>query len=177
MLLCLCYLIKEFNCNILYSNNVHSVRCRLLISNVPNCKPLRETEITEVDYLGRYQLGVNVKDRKRKQVYIFTGFPHSRWMFSISLPKKRDDNRFKRSRLLSLDCLSSCFKIQISAKKHKTVFGFISPRNTPWEIQQPMFLIYSYSYYRFFSYLLEDNWLICGLRPQCMIFNVRLCFL
>ena len=97
-------------------------------------------------------------------------------MFSISVPKKRDDNRFKLSRVLILDCLASCFKIQISAKKHKTVFGFISPRNTPWEIQQPMFLIYSDSYYRFVSYLLGDNWLICGLRPQCMIFNICLCF-
>ena len=61
MLLLLCYLSKEFNCNILYSNNAHSVPYRLLISNVPNCKPLRETEITEVDYLGPYQLGSESK--------------------------------------------------------------------------------------------------------------------
>ena len=39
-----------------------------------------------------------------------------------------------------------------------------------------MFAIYSYSYYRLISYLLGDNWLICRLHAQCMIFNVRLCF-
>ena len=50
------------------------------------------------------------------------------------------------------------------------------PRETPWEVPQPMFAIYSYSYYRLISYLLGDNWLICRLHAQCMIFNVRLCF-
>ena len=173
MLLCLCYLIKEFNCNILYSNNVHSVRCRLLISNVPNCKPLRETEITEVDYLGRYQLGSKCKGSEEKAGIYFHRISTFQMNVFHIIAKTRDDNRFKLSRLLILDCLALCFKIQISAKKHKAVFGFISPRNTPWEISQPMFLTYSYSYYRFVSYLLGDN---CSLRPQCMIFNVGLCF-
>ena len=32
----------------------------------PNCEPLRETEITEVDYLGRYQLGSKRKGSEEK---------------------------------------------------------------------------------------------------------------
>ena len=54
--------------------------------------------------------------------------------------------------------------------------SWISTRNTPWEIPQPMFAICSYNYYRLVYYLLGDNWLFCRLRAQCMIFNVRLFF-
>ena len=54
--------------------------------------------------------------------------------------------------------------------------SWISPRNTPWEIPQPMFAICSYSYYRLVYYLLGDNWPFCRLSAQCMIFNVRLFF-
>ena len=59
MLLCFCYLSKEFNCDFLYSNNAHSVRYRLFISNI-------QIEITEVDYLGRYQLGSKSKGSEEK---------------------------------------------------------------------------------------------------------------
>ena len=166
----LCYLSKEFSCNILYLNNAHSVRYRLsLTSNVPNCKPLRETEITEVDYLGRYLLGSKSKGLEEKAGIYFSRISTFQMnVFRHQCQKKR----LKLSRLLTLDSLASCFKTNILAKKHKTVFGFISPRNTPWETPQPMFAIYGYSYYRFVSYLgLEDNWRIYRLRPQCMIFN------
>ena len=145
-----------------------------LTSNVPNCKPLRETEITEVDYVGRYQLGSKSKGLEEKAGIYFSRISTFQMnVFHISAKEKR----LKLSPLLTLDSLASCFKTKILTKKHKTVFGFISPRNTPWETPQPMFAIYGYSYYRFVSSLrLEDNWLIYRLRPQCMIFNVRLCF-
>ena len=48
------------------------MRYRLLISNVPNCKPLRETEITEVDYLGRCQLRSKSKGSEEKAGIYFS---------------------------------------------------------------------------------------------------------
>ena len=139
------------------------MRYRLsLTSNVPNCKPLRETEITEVDYLGRYQLGSKSKGLEGKAGIYFSRISTFQMnVFHISSKEKR----LKLSRLLTIDSLASCFKTKILAKKHKTVFGFISPRNTPWETPQPMSAIYGYSYYRFVSYLGPgDNLLIYRLR-------------
>ena len=36
------------------------------MSNIPDCKLLRETELTEVDYLGRCQLGSKSKGSVEK---------------------------------------------------------------------------------------------------------------
>ena len=105
------YLSEEFNCNTLFSNNVHSVRYR------PNCKPLRETKITEVDYLGRYQIGSKCKGSEEKAGIYFHSISAIQMNVSTSVPKKRDDSRFKLSRLLILDSLLSCSRIQILAKK------------------------------------------------------------
>ena len=50
---------------------------RLFISHIPNWEPFREIQITEVDYLGRYQLGRKTEGSEEK-AGIFTGLPHSR---------------------------------------------------------------------------------------------------
>ena len=74
----------------LYSNNVHSVRHRLFISNVPNCEPLRETEITEVDYLGRYQLGSKRNGSGEKAcIYFHRISTFQMNVFHISAKEKR----------------------------------------------------------------------------------------
>ena len=51
-------------------------------------------------------------------------------MFSTSVPKKRDDSRFKISRLLILDSLASCFKLQILAKKQNRFWIHEFPQKT-----------------------------------------------
>ena len=41
-----------------------------LFLNIPNCKPLREIEITGVDYLGRYHFGRKTKGSEVEIGYI-----------------------------------------------------------------------------------------------------------
>ena len=83
----------------------------------PNCKPLRETKITEVNYLGRYQIGSKCKGSEEKAGIYFHRISAIQMDVSTSVPKKRDDSRFKLSRLLILDSLLLCSRIQILAKK------------------------------------------------------------
>ena len=61
---------------------------RLFISNISNCEPFREIEIAEVDYLGRYQLGIKTKGSEEK-MGVFTALPDSRCMFYTSVSKKK----------------------------------------------------------------------------------------
>ena len=61
---------------------------RFFISNISNCEPFREIEIAEVDYLGRYELGIQTKGSEEKMC-IFIGLPDSRCMFSTSVPKEK----------------------------------------------------------------------------------------
>ena len=60
---------------------------RLFISNILNCEPFRESETAKVDYFGWYQLGWKTKGSEEK-MGIFTLLPHSRCMFSTSVPKE-----------------------------------------------------------------------------------------
>ena len=61
---------------------------RLFISDILNCEPFTETEIAVVDYLEWYQLGRKPKGSEKK-MGIFTGLPHSKCMFSTSVPKEK----------------------------------------------------------------------------------------
>ena len=60
------------------------------MSNIPDCKPLRETEITEVDWLGRYQLGSKSKGSEDKAGIYFHGISTFQMdVFHISAKEKR----------------------------------------------------------------------------------------
>ena len=61
---------------------------RLFISNILNCEPFRESEIEKVDYFGWYELGSKTKGSEENMA-IFTLLPHSRCMFSTSVPKEK----------------------------------------------------------------------------------------
>ena len=67
-----------------------TVQYRLFISNIPNCEPLREIEITGLDLLGRCQLRRKTKGSQEK-AGIFTGLQHSRCIVMLQFCKEKEE--------------------------------------------------------------------------------------
>ena len=66
---------------------------RRSISNIPNCEPLREIKVAEVDCLGLYQLGIKLKGRNRKWVFS-QDYQILDVCFTHQYLKKEEDNKF-----------------------------------------------------------------------------------
>ena len=92
----------------------------------------------------------------------------------------------RKERIINCSLIGSCFRFfnfmfynysnfSKETQNRFWIHEFLQETH-PEKYRNQCFAIYSYSYYRLVNYLIGDNWLICRLRAQCMIFNVRLCF-